>query len=224
MECIEKQYNGLGATEDHKAASLPGHRVNGTWNLDPKRLVFTLARYKFAAKMLEGKSDVLEIGCGDGFASRIVRQHVQKLTISAFDPRFVSEASLHDHPKWSMNARVINPLAEPVQGFFDGVYLLDVLEHIKPEDENLFLSNIVSGLSPDAIMVVGMPSRESQIYASEASRIGHVNCKTSEDLKSKMKEYFNNVFSFSMNDEVVHTGFARMANYIFAVPVPDNAE
>ena len=32
-----------------------------------------------------------------------------------------------------------------------------------------------------------------------------------------MERYFNNVFMFSMNDEVVHTGFHKMAHYIFAV-------
>ena len=40
---------------------------NGVWHDDPKRLVFTLARYKFVAKMFSGKSEVAEIGCGDGF-------------------------------------------------------------------------------------------------------------------------------------------------------------
>jgi hypothetical protein len=32
-----------------------------------------------------------------------------------------------------------------------------------------------------------------------------------------MAEYFHHVFIFPMNDEVVHTGFYRMANYLFAV-------
>src|SRR5689334_8820330 len=44
---------------------------------DPKRLTFTLARYKFAAKMLSGSEHVLEVGCGDAFATRIVLQEVK---------------------------------------------------------------------------------------------------------------------------------------------------
>ena len=47
---------------------------------DPKRLTFTLARYKFVAKMLAGYGHVLEVGCGDGFATRIVVQDVGALT------------------------------------------------------------------------------------------------------------------------------------------------
>jgi len=32
-----------------------------------------------------------------------------------------------------------------------------------------------------------------------------------------LKNYFNNVFLFSMNDEVVHTGFNKMAHYLIAI-------
>ena len=37
------------------------------WRNDPKHLSFTLARYKFCAKLLDGKNTALEVGCGDGF-------------------------------------------------------------------------------------------------------------------------------------------------------------
>ena len=47
---------------------------SAVWHGDPKRLVFTLSRYKFVAKMLSGKNSVAEIGCGDGFGARIVKQ------------------------------------------------------------------------------------------------------------------------------------------------------
>ena len=32
-----------------------------------------------------------------------------------------------------------------------------------------------------------------------------------------MLDHFHNVFIFSMNDEVVHTGFAPMPHYYFAL-------
>ena len=62
-----------------------------------------------------------------------------------------------------------------------------------------------------------MPSLESQKYASEPSKIGHVNCKTAAQLKSLSEVYFNNVFIFSMNDEVLHTGFHPMSHYLFSL-------
>lgn len=39
-----------------------------------------------------------------------------------------------------------------------------------------------------------------------------MNCKSAPNLKALMQEYFHNVFMFSMNDEVVHTGFHKMAH------------
>jgi len=62
-----------------------------------------------------------------------------------------------------------------------------------------------------------MPSLESQKYASKLSRIGHVNCKTKNELKNFLYRHFNNVYLFSMNDEVVHTGFDQMSHYIIAI-------
>src|SRR5690348_7786770 len=59
---------------------------------DPKRLAFTFARYKFVSKMLAGCRHVLEIGCGDAFFSRVVRQDVGQLTAVDFDPAFVEDA------------------------------------------------------------------------------------------------------------------------------------
>ena len=50
------------------------------WQNDPRRLFISLSRYKFVSKMLEGKKNVLEVGCGDSYQSRIVKQVVGNLT------------------------------------------------------------------------------------------------------------------------------------------------
>ena len=82
---FEPQYEILDDTIESKGIASFGPMSSFTWNTDPKRLLFVLSRYKFAARMLEGSSNVIEIGCGDGFASRIVRQHVKNLLISDAD-------------------------------------------------------------------------------------------------------------------------------------------
>ena len=62
------------------------------WIDDPKRLAFTLARYKFVSKMFAGLDRVLEVGCADGFGSRIVAQAVGKLTAVDFDAKLLESA------------------------------------------------------------------------------------------------------------------------------------
>ncbi len=187
------------------------------WYDDPRRLVFTLARYKFVAKMLSGSQQVLEVGCGDGFGTRIVLQEVTKLTAVDFDPLFVEDANRRMSDRWHFTCLFHDMLQGPVPGLFDAVFALDVLEHIRPEDEHAFLANMIANLEPHGVAIVGTPSLESQVYASPISRAGHVNCKSMPDLKSTMQRYFSNVFMFSMNDEVVHTGYYKMAHYLLAL-------
>ena len=81
----------------------------------------------------------------------------------------------------------------------------------------LLHKNILYSLKKNGILVFGCPSIESQKYASKLSKKGHVNCKNKIDLKRIMLIYFNCVLMFSMNDEVVHTGYDKMSHYIFAI-------
>ncbi len=86
------------------------------WYDDPKRLTFTLARYKFVAKMLAGAGSVLEVGCSDGFASRIVAQDVKSLTAVDFDPEFIDDAKARNSDRWPVEFRLHDLTAGPVQG------------------------------------------------------------------------------------------------------------
>lgn len=213
----EKQYQiMLEYREQHGLESM-GLMTSQAWCDDPKRLTFTLSRYKFAAKMLSGCENVLEIGCADAFATRIVVQEVKQLTAVDFDPLFIEDAVSRMSPKWPFQCQTHDMLVGPVPGEFDGIYSLDVLEHIDPVNEERFLSNIVASLSSHGTMIIGMPSLESQVYASPISKEGHVNCKSMPDLKAVMQKFFHNVYMFSMNDEVVHTGYHKMAHYLFVL-------
>ena len=81
------------------------------------------------------------------------------------------------------------------------------------------MRNIIKTLKDHGVFIVGMPSLESQVYASEANRLSHINCQSSEQLTRKLKEYFHHVFSFGMNDEVLHTGFGKMCHYLINICV-----
>lgn len=208
----------LLAVRDRIGFQRLGLMNNQVWYDDPRRLVFTLSRYKFVAKMLSGRARVLEVGCGDGFGARIVAQEVGALTVTDFDPLFIRDIRERAVDRWPMDARVHDILDGPLDGPpFDAAYSLDVLEHIPAEREGAFLSNTAASLTDHGVLVVGIPSLESQAHASPPSREGHVNCKTGRDFKALMERYFHTVFLFSMNDEVVHTGYAPMAHYLFTV-------
>lgn len=213
----EPQYQVIAEAATKRGVETFGLRSSESWHEDPKHLVFRLARYKFVAKMFSGRKHVLEVGCGDAFGTRIVQAEVGKLTGIDFDPVFIDDVNARMVDRWKFDAKVHDMLDGPVPGEFDGVYALDVLEHIDPAQEKLFLKNSFAPLGKDGAGIIGLPSLESQPYASPQSKAGHVNCKSAPELKKLMQEYFHNVFVFSMNDEVVHTGFHKMANYVFAI-------
>lgn len=213
----EPQYQELFDQKNQRGLAVLGVMNSQVWHDDPRRLVFTLSRYKFVAKLFSGKNKVLEVGCGDAFSSRIVQQEVGALTAIDFDPLFIEDIKGRVDPDWPMDYAVHDMLSGPYIGKFDGVYSLDVLEHIEREKEDLFLRNILDSLNPEGAAIFGMPSLESQNYASPQSKEGHVNCKSGNDLRILMQKYFHNVFIFSMNDEVVHTGYLPMAHYLLAV-------
>ncbi len=194
-----------------------GLMTNQAWHDDPKHLLFTAARYKFVAKMLSGKKRVLEVGCADAFFTRLVVQEVESLVATDFDEIFVDDVKERMNSRWTFEVRQHDLLAGPFPGEFDAAYAMDVIEHIVPSDEILFIKNIVKSLAPQGILILGSPSFESQIYASPQSKTGHVNCKTAPQMRELMSHFFHNIFLFSMNDEVVHTGYAPMAHYQLAI-------
>jgi 2-polyprenyl-3-methyl-5-hydroxy-6-metoxy-1,4-benzoquinol methylase len=219
QETQEKQYTVSLEYRDAHGQERLGLMLNQAWFDDPRRLTFTFSRYKFVSKMFEGMENVLEVGCGDGFASRIVQQSVKNLTLTDFDQHFINDIRERELPEWKFKNIIQHDLilGGAVAGTYDGIYSLDVLEHIQPADEFVFLKNIISSLAEHGTLIMGMPTLESQVYASPISKAGHVNCQSVPQLKTTMQQFFHNVYMFSMNDEVVHTGYHKMSHYVFAL-------
>jgi len=213
----EPQYADCVDVKNHYGLTSLGVMANQVWHDDPRRLTFLLARYKFVAKMLSGRCAVAEVGCGDAFGTRIVLQEVDHVDVYDFDPIFIQDIRQRQSERWQMTARVHDIVLGVLPQQYDGIYSLDVIEHINREDEHRYLANLRASLDDAGVLIIGTPSLESQQYASSQSKMGHVNCKSGDELKTLMQRYFANVFLFSMNDEVVHTGFYPMAHYLIAV-------
>jgi SAM-dependent methyltransferase len=185
-----------------------GSMCSQRWRDDPKTLLFTLSRYKQVARLLDGVDQVAEIGCGDGFAGKLVKEAVGALWLYDFDERFCEESGAL---QWDITQ---GPL--PVRPY-EAIYMLDVFEHIA--DSHAVLRNVCASLRADGRAIIGVPSLESQQYASEMSQLGHVACMSGSDLKRLMEQYFRCVLVLSMNDEVLHSGFFPMSHYLLAIGI-----
>jgi SAM-dependent methyltransferase len=197
-----------------------GPMAGATWRWNPRRLGMALARYKFVSKMLAGLPIVAEIGCADGFCSEVVTREVGDLVLVDVDPAWLPYMEYRAH-----EALCLDIVKSPLPRRFAGIYALDVLEHISSADEPAAMANICASLTPDGVFIAGVPSLESQVYASPRSRDGHVNCKSGDQLRADAMKYFRNVFLFGQNDEMLHVGFAPMCHYLFILCTgPRNAQ
>ena len=187
---------------------------------DPRRIGFILARHKFVAKMLSGFDRVLEIGCQEGLGSIIVSQEIKHLVaIDYYRPHVESALSRLGGNLKNVEFRGHDIIDCPVKEEFDGAFAMDVLEHIDPSQDEAFMKNVIASLCAKGVFIIGTPSLESQAYASPGSRAGHINCKSGEALQKLCAQYFDHVFMFGMNDEVLHTGYLPMAHYLIALCV-----
>lgn len=187
---------------------------------DPKHLLFTLARYKFCARMLEGCSSVIDLGPGDGPGLPLLSRAVEQVYSIDWDSRLTegNKQRLEDfsnikHMHYDINKEDI-PLAN-----VDAAVNIDVIEHLNPPSEDIFMRRIVKCLSPNGILITGTPNVNASQYSSPQSKVQHINLHSAETLKSLTREYCTNAFSFSQNDEIVHTGYSKMAHYIWVMGV-----
>lgn len=195
-----------------------GSSASFQYRVDPKHLCFVLSRYKFCAKMLTGKRAVLEVGCGDAVGTPIVAQVVDRVVGIDWDEDLVASNRRRLSVK-NCEFESHDIVSAPVNGQFDAIYSLDVIEHVAPDLESRFMDHCCSGLGSSGILILGTPNLRADAYTSESSRLGHINLKDAKGLRTLLDGYFENVFVFSMNDEVVHTGFYEMGHYLFAMGV-----
>ncbi|HEY7300071.1 MAG TPA: class I SAM-dependent methyltransferase [Xanthobacteraceae bacterium] len=198
---------------------------------DPKRLAFFLARYKFASKMLKRCKDIVDVGCGDGMGTLMYVSDTGAEKVTGID----FDAALVDHAKKVLHAALeqgrpdraarlsfecVDVLDGPMPGAtFDGLSSLDVIEHIEERLEHEFIGRLAARMTDNGVAVIGTPNAHARQYASKHSEIGHINNYTPDRLQGSLEQHFRRVFLFSMNDEIVHTGFDKLAHYLIALCV-----
>lgn len=217
-------WNKYGAMQKEGSVTLGPHS-SFQWNNSRRHLLFTAARYKFAMKMIgnlyePNEKAILDLGCSDGFGTYYVAEFAKSVLGVDFDEEAIGYAKSH-HGSCSEEEGVISYKLENFlnqkYGEFDGIVSFDVLEHIYPENEDDYMQTVLINLKDTGTFVVGTPSLETQQYSKENVTGAHVNVYKGEDFYKMLKRYFHNVYLFTQNDEIIHTGHLRMANYLIAV-------
>lgn len=179
-------------------------------------LLIRLARYKFAARLIKNTDTVLEVGSGTGVGSLFLSQHAKQVVGLEIKQSEVEEAK-------GINRR--DNVTFLCQDFFeyqpetpvDTIVALDVIEHLTPELGEKMIARMAEIIQPNGMIIVGSPSIYSYAFQSPQSQASHIHCYDQKELVNVIERYFGRTLAFSMNDEIVHTGFPKLAWYYFVI-------
>ena len=183
---------------------------------DLLRLLIRLARYKFVARLIKKNDRVLEVGCGSGLGCMFLSQNCAQVTGIDVNKTEIEEAQAINR-RSNAEFKLVDLFQLEDTEKYDVVVSLDVIEHMPVEQGHQLVKKMVGHLKPTGMLVIGTPSIYSYEYQSEASKASHVKCYDQEELLKVIETYCGRAIPFAMNDELVHTGYSKMAWYYFVL-------
>lgn len=181
----------------------------------PRHILFLLARYKFAMKMIGLSKTVLELGCNEGLGTYYLSEFAKNVLGVDFDEEAI---------QWAKRTLSSDKLSFKYDNFmdkkygeYDAVVSYDVIEHIYRKGEKNYFETVKVNLKKTGIFLIGTPNIEASRFESPETKTAHINLYSGDRLIETLNEHFSNVFLFSQNDEVIHTGFVSMSHYLIGL-------
>jgi len=180
------------------------------------QFLIRLARYKFVARLIKKTDTVLEVGCGSGLGTIFLGQHSAKVTGLELK-EYELKAARKINRRKNVTFLKEDFFDYSPSGKYDVVVAMDVIEHMTAPQAKRLISKMAGHLKPTGMAIIGTPSIYSYKFQSAVSRASHVKCYDQKELTDLVENYFGRTLAFSMNDEMVHTGFPKMAWYYFVI-------
>ena len=133
--------------------------------------------------LVEG-GDVLDIGCGTGQLLGAVERKGCRRLVGVDPSEGLIELARRMHPQLEFVCGSGEAI-ERIEGLFDSITIIDVLEHI--EDDRQQLKMIFNRLKPGGLLVILVPAHPV-LYGPRDIVQGHFRRYTRRDLVTKIKE------------------------------------
>ncbi|HEY4824552.1 MAG TPA: class I SAM-dependent methyltransferase, partial [Solirubrobacteraceae bacterium] len=122
-----------------------GRHVSYWFENSPRRALYSMSYYKFAAKLIGGAKRVLDVGCGEGLGTWLLAKECGYARGVDLDEDAIGVAQRNwDDERIDFDC--VDFLAED-PGTWDAITNFDVIEHILPEHAPPFLSRIAAALA-----------------------------------------------------------------------------
>lgn len=192
--------------------------LNELFFANPLMATVKLARFKFVAKMLSKEDRLLDLGCGNGFSSYYY-SHFCK-SVYGVD---IQEQAI-DNWKIFANNNISFSLGDILDDDIykrdvEAITCVDVIEHFSLSNGEKIIKNSAQCLKnkKGGQLIIGTPSKFSNPYRAAHNKERHLHEYEPNELQKICSKYFSRTLQFSMNDEVVHTGFNKLAWFFYII-------
>ncbi len=176
---------------------MPGYYTtyeNDSVDIDPRSAMFLdhLSRYWWASDIAAG-GDVLDCACGKGYGAFILASTARSALGVDLNPRSLEIAGgTFRRPNLSYLAHDVLQLGA-LGRTFDVITAFEIIEHIRPEDTDPFLSGLAACLKPTGKLLISTPNHEVVLKSGSLVPEFHINNFTSRQLRSLLLRYFRRV-------------------------------
>ena len=193
---------------------------------NPLMSLVKLARYKFPAKMLSASDCVVDLACGTGMSSYFYAHSCKAVHGIDIDDRraewAVYEAACDNLTFHRGDILKLTPGDMPET--LSAITMVDAIEHFSLEDGEAVLANCAALLRQSQVdgarmMIIGTPSVHSAPYRASHNKDHHLHEYDPAELRRVVERHFSRTLQFSMNDEVVHTGFDKLAWFFYVIAI-----
>ncbi len=210
----------MSATGESKRGYFPQNQfsLDRDFLQNPLMAGVKLARYKFVAKMLSSDDVVLDLGCGNGYSTHFFSTFAK--SVIGVDLYADMEAARVTFPGDNIEfvkADILDPPDSITSRRFSAITSIDVIEHFYREDGEKIVETYAELLADNGMMIIGSPSKFSEQYRSKQSQDVHFYEYEPDEIKELCDRFFGRTILFSMNDEIVHTGFYKLAWFVFVL-------